>query len=375
MEPRQQRNWPPSAKETAIKTDDVFDDDAQIELGEPAVAMNEDDETERPMEPQDMGRVVRKFGQVRRLVVHVAAKSWADSIFMRSAAAAFWQMLSLAPLLLVLLGSLGYVGHWFGPDTVAVVESKIITFSRKLISPSVGDDLVAPTVADVLQPGHGGVLSIGFVLSLWAGSSAIAAFVDAITAAHGQASARHPVWQRIFALLLCIGFLIAAVLILPVVALGPSLAGRVLPVEWREPGLRLIDIFYYPGTGLLLIVALTTLYKLALQHTLRWRRLFGGALVAGVFFMAASEGLRRYLSWTAQAGISYGALATAIAFLLFNFFLGFAIILGAEFNAGVQEFWPSPETRWPHPLTWWRTRRELTPVRNLQTRLRRARGR
>lgn len=307
MEPRQQRNWPPSAKETAIKTDDVFDDDAQIELGEPAVAMNEDDETERPMEPQDMGRVVRKFGQVRRLVVHVAAKSWADSIFMRSAAAAFWQMLSLAPLLLVLLGSLGYVGHWFGPDTVAVVESKIITFSRKLISPSVGDDLVAPTVADVLQPGHGGVLSIGFVLSLWAGSSAIAAFVDAITAAHGQASARHPVWQRIFALLLCIGFLIAAVLILPVVALGPSLAGRVLPVEWREPGLRLIDIFYYPGTGLLLIVALTTLYKLALQHTLRWRRLFGGALVAGVFFMAASEGLRRYLSWTAQASTSVTA--------------------------------------------------------------------
>ncbi|ATL88120.1 ribonuclease BN [Streptomyces malaysiensis subsp. malaysiensis] len=309
------------------------------------------------------------------MVVHVVAKSWADSIFMRSAAAAFWQTLSLAPLLLVLLGSLGYVGRWFGQDTVAVVESEIIAFSRRLFSPSVVDDLVAPTVTDALRPGHGGVLSVGFVMSLWAGSSAIASFVDAITAAHGQATARHPVWQRIFALFLSVGFLTAAVLILPVVALGPSLVGRMLPAEWREPGVRLVDAFYYPGTGLLLLVALTTLYKLALHRTLRWRRLFGGALVAGVFFMAASEGLRRYLSWTAQTGISYGALATAIAFLLFNFFLAFAIILGAEFNAAVQEFWPSRATRRRLPLTWRRTCRELTPIRNLRTQLRRARGR
>lgn len=164
--------------------------------------MNEDDQAARPVAASETGRGVRKLRQVRELVVHVVAKSWADSIFMRSAAAAFWQTLSLAPLLLVLLGSLGYVGRWFGQDTVAVVESEIIAFSRRLFSPSVVDDLVAPTVTDALRPGHGGVLSVGFVMSLWAGSSAIASFVDAITAAHGQATARHPVWQRIFALFL-----------------------------------------------------------------------------------------------------------------------------------------------------------------------------
>ncbi|GAB4584916.1 YihY/virulence factor BrkB family protein [Nocardia sp. IFM 10818] len=300
-------------------------------------------------------RAATRLGRVRQLVVHVAVKAWDDSIFAKSAAAAFWQTLSLAPLLLGLLGSLGYVGHWFGPDTVDIVNSKIISFSRKLFSPSVVDDLVAPTVSDVLQRGHGGVVSIGFVLSLWAGSSAMATFVDAITAAHGQSDARHPVWQRIFALLLYVGFLIASVLILPLVALGPSMIGRVLPSGWKEPGLRLIDGFYYPGVGFLLIIALTTLYKLALHRTLPWHRLFGGALVAGVFFMAASEGLRRYLSWITRTGISYGALATPIAFLLFTFFLGFAVILGAEFNASVQEFWPA---RSAHllPIRAWITR-------------------
>ncbi|BAW08198.1 conserved hypothetical protein [Nocardia seriolae] len=298
-----------------------------------------------------------RWGRIRQLVVHVAVKAWNDSIFNKSAAAAFWQTLSLAPLLLGLLGSLGYVGHWFGPNTVSIVQSKIVSFARKAFSPSVVDSLVQPTVNDVLQRGHGGVVSVGFVLSLWAGSSAMATFVDAITAAHGQAAARHPVWQRIFALLLYVGFLLVAVLILPLIALGPTLIGRVLPHAWREPGLRLIDTFYYPGTGLLLIVGLTFLYKTALHRTLPWHRLFGGALVAGVFFMAASEGLRRYLAWVTKTGISYGALAAPIAFLLFTFFLAFAIILGAEFNASVQEFWPARATRMTQIRVWWRSRK------------------
>ncbi|MFF0609658.1 YihY/virulence factor BrkB family protein [Nocardia tengchongensis] len=303
-----------------------------------------------------------RWGRIRQLVTHVAVKAWADSIFAKSAAAAFWQTLSLAPLLLGLLGSLGYVGHWFGPNTVNIVQSKIVAFARKAFSPSVVDTLVQPTVNDVLQRGHGGVVSVGFVLSLWAGSSAMATFVDAITAAHGQATARHPVWQRIFALLLYVGFLVVAVLILPLIALGPTLMGRVLPHGWREPGLRLIDAFYYPGTGLLLIVGLTFLYKTALHRTLPWHRLFGGALVAGVFFMAASEGLRRYLAWVTRTGISYGALATPIAFLLFTFFLGFAIILGAEFNASVEEFWPARATRMDQLRHWWQSRKPAEPA-------------
>ncbi|MGV9719469.1 YihY/virulence factor BrkB family protein [Nocardia beijingensis] len=286
------------------------------------------------------------------LSVRVAEKAWADSIFAKSAAAAFWQTLSLAPLLLGLLGSLGYVGGWFGPDTVQIVESKIIAFSRDLFSANVVTDLIEPTVQDVLGRGRGAVVSVGFVLSLWAGSSAMATFVDSIVEAHDQQDARHPVWQRIFALLLYVLFLAASVFILPLVALGPTLIGRVLPTAWRATGLQLLDFFYYPGVGLLLIVGLTTLYKLALHTSLPWHRLFGGALVAGVFFMAASEVLRRYLSWVSRTGVTYGALATPIAFLLFTFFLGFAVILGAEFNAAVQEFWPARATRMEQVKEW-----------------------
>lgn len=297
-------------------------------------------------------QLARAAEQVRRVIFRVAVKAWRDSIFAKSAAAAFWQTLSLAPLLLGVLGALGYVGAWFGPDTVEIVETKIIAFCRDLFSEAVVTDLIEPTVVDVLGKGRGAVVSVGFVLSLWAGSSAMATFVDSIVEAHDQQDARHPVWQRVFALLLYLLFLVASVFILPLVALGPTLMGRVLPDGWRDQGMQLLERFYYPGVGLLLIILLTTLYKLALHRMLPWHRLFGGALVAGVFFMAASEGLRRYLSWISRTGVSYGALATPIAFLLFTFFLGFAVILGAEFNATIQEFWPARTTRLARVRHW-----------------------
>lgn len=294
-------------------------------------------------------RPVRRCGQV---VGRTAVKAWNDSIFGKSATAAFWQTLSLPPLLLGLLGSLGYVGGWFGPNTVEIIQSKIITFSHTAFSENVVDQIIQPTVTDVLGRGRPEIVSAGFLLSLWAGSSAISTFVDSIVEAHGQKDARHPVWQRVFALLLYVTFLVLAVFTLPLVALGPTMIGRVLPESWHAVGTEMVDAFYYPAVGLLLIVGLTTLYKAALPKSLPWHRLLGGALVAGVFFMAASTVLRWYLSWVTGTGYTYGALATPIAFLLFTFFLGFAIVLGAEFNATIQELWPARATRMEQVRDW-----------------------
>ena len=45
-------------------------------------------------------------------------------------------------------------------------------------------------------------------------------------------------------------------------------------------------------------------------------------------------------------------MATPIAFLLFAFFLGFAIMVGAELNAAIQEEWPAPDTH-AKRFRWW----------------------
>ncbi len=149
------------------------------------------------------------------------AKSWDDSIFSESAQAAFWCALSLPPLLLGMLGSLAYIAPLFGPDTLPTIQDQLISTAGRFFSRNVVNEIIAPTVRDIVKGARGEVVSLGFVISLWAGSSAISAFVDSITEAHDQTPLRHPVRQRFFALGLYVVMLVFVIATAPLVALGP----------------------------------------------------------------------------------------------------------------------------------------------------------
>ena len=280
-----------------------------------------------------------------RLIARTAVKAWDDSFVSMSAQAAFWMTLSLPPLLLGLLGSLGFVASWFGPATVEAAQREIVRFSTTVFSADVVNQIIRPTVSDILTQGHSTIVSVGFVLSLWAGSSALASLVDAITAAYQQHTVRNPVWQRIFALLLYVVALIGSVLVLPLTALGPNLISELLPDSVRPTMAQLVGIFYYPGLGVLLMIGLATLYKVVLPNKLPWHRGLPGAVLAMVVFLVTSTGLRLYIASVAITGYTYGALAAPIAYLLFSFFIAMAIVLGAEFNSAIEELWPAHPTR------------------------------
>jgi membrane protein len=62
---------------------------------------------------------------------------------------------------------------------------------------------------------------------------------------------------------------------------------------------------------------------------------------AGCIFLLGSYGLRIYIDSVVRRAYLYGALASPIAALLFLFLLALAVLLGAEFNATIEEMWPS----------------------------------
>jgi membrane protein len=278
----------------------------------------------------------------RRLLGRTMSRAWNGDIFSESAAAAFWQTLSLPPLLLGIFGVLGYVGGVFGPDTIVEVQDWIIELTGGVFTQEALDEIIAPTVADILSTARGEVVSIGFLISFWSGSSAMSAFVDAITRAHDQYEMRNLMWQRLLAMLMYLVGLTTGIIALPLIALGPERFLTLLPGNSEHTVGTAFDAFYYPVVGLVLLVALTTLYKVALPLKPPWYRGLPGALLAALVFLAGASGLRLYLGWVTGTGFTYGALAAPIAFLLATFFIAFAIILGAHLNAGIQVLWPVP---------------------------------
>lgn len=290
--------------------------------------------------------------QIWRITKRALAKSWDDSIFSESAQAAFWSALSLPPLLLGMLGSLAYVAPLFGPDVMPDIAQRLVSMSNKVFSQSVVHEIIEPTVADISRGARGEVVSLGFVISLWAGSSAVSAFVDSVVEAHDQTPLRHPVRQRLFALLLYVVSLLVVVVMAPLVVRGPRKLVQLIPDGLQD----VLAYGYYPALLIGLIVVVVVLYRVALPEPLPTHRLILGGTLASVAFVIATLGLRIYLRYITGTGYTYGALATPIAFLLFAFFGGFSIMLGAEFNAAIQEEWPAPRTH-AHRMRRWLVKR------------------
>jgi membrane protein len=283
-----------------------------------------------------------------RISLRTLSKSWDDSIFSESAQAGFWSALSLPPLLLGLLGTLAYVAPLFGPDMLPSILRQLISTAHNVFSPSVVNEIIEPSMRDIANNARGEVVSLGFIISLWAGSSAISALVDSVVEAHDQTPLRHPVRQRLFALFLYVVGLVVIVATAPLVVLGPRKIAEHIPVSLAN----VLRYGYYPALILVLMIGVVILYRVSLPEPLPTHRLILGAVLATAVFVIATLGLRIYLQWITSTGYTYGALSTPIAFLLFSFFGGFAIMIGAELNAAVQEEFPAPRTH-AHRLRRW----------------------
>ncbi|MHA3703307.1 YihY/virulence factor BrkB family protein [Jatrophihabitans sp. YIM 134969] len=289
------------------------------------------------------GAVLRRIGL---LLLDTVRSAWHHRILGLSAETAFWQLLSLPSLLIALLASLGYLSFLIGPDTVIRAHLQLEEAFGQAFSPQVVDQLIGPTLDDVLHGNRLGVVSLGFLLALWAGSSATATFVNTITIAYGQRDERGAVRSRLLALWLFLGSVLVGVVVLPMLVLGPDLLAKAFPEGARSTAAAVVNAAYYPVVGLLVLLGLTSLYRLSPPRRLSWLRGLPGATLALAVFLAGSAGLRAYITFVISRNDAYGSLGTPVAALLFFYVLALGVLLGAEFNAAIERTWPSlPPTR------------------------------
>lgn len=278
------------------------------------------------------------------LVRRTAIEFWQDRVLGLSAEAAFWQLLSLPPVLLAVMGTIGYFGSELGADNLAEVENSILRAAESLVSPKAINELVRPGLHNLLTNGRADVISIGFLLALWTGSTAMATFVNTITIAYDLRDARSALKSRLLALVLFLGQAALGVVLLPALILGPGILERLAPASAHQTLHLIVVSAYWPVVVLGSLAALSTLYHLAVPARTRWTRGLPGATFALALWLLGSFGLRLYLTFVIRAQSAYGSLAAPIAVLLFFYITALAVLAGAELNAEIDKLWPSPGT-------------------------------
>ena len=273
--------------------------------------------------------------------------------------AGFFALLSLPPLVLGLIGGVGYVGAAVGSNAVADVRAQIQRYAEQIFASDPIIDTVTTSIDDVLSRGRLDIISIAFLLSLWSGSRVLNVFIDTISIMYGQGGERGIIRTRALSFSLYIVALLVGAIVIPLVLLGPSLLDDLLPESWH-----FVLTLYWPVVTLLTVASLASLYHVATPRRSPWRRDVPGAVLALLIWVAASFVLRLVISASVGGTSIYGPLAASIVVLIWLYFLAIAVLIGAALNAATRELWPSPQDLGsPTSRLRGRTRRStLTPV-------------
>ncbi|MFD1830897.1 MULTISPECIES: YihY/virulence factor BrkB family protein [Streptomyces] len=256
-----------------------------------------------------------------------------------AAEAAFFTLLSLPPLLLGLIGLLGYLDTWIGTDTITSVRANLLEASAAVLSDRGVTQLAEPLIDDVIEGGRPDVISFGFALALWSGSRAVNVFIDTITVMYGLDGHRGIVATRLLAFGLYLVALPLGAVALPLMIVGPDAV-----VGWVPQVEPLVAIFYWPVVVVLSVVFLTTLYHVSVPVRSPWVEDVPGSLVALLMWIVGSFLLRFYLVRTVEGPSLYGSLAAPVAVLLWIGVSAFAVLVGAAVNAAIDHVWPSVTT-------------------------------
>jgi membrane protein len=275
------------------------------------------------------------LGRVWRVIADTTATCVRYRVTGLAAEAAFFGVLSLPPLIFGLVGAVGFVTSTLDIRTIANFREQLLNLSSRALTPDVVHSVIEPTLDDVLSRGRAAVISIGFIIALWSGSRALNVFVDTITIMYGMAGKRGIVRTRALSFALYLVFLIAGIVLLPLILAGPTLVSRVLP-----PGLEIIGDLYWPVVLLGSICVLATLYHLSVPVRTRWRADLPGAAVTMAMWVGGSVLLRYVLTESIGGTTIYGPLAAPIAFLIWLYVISIAVLIGAAFNSSLDEVFP-----------------------------------
>jgi membrane protein len=193
--------------------------------------------------------------------------------------------------------------------------------------------LVRRVLADVVSPNKGTFLSLGVLGTLWAASGGFAATIEALNIAYDVRDDR-PFWKT-RPLAVGLAFLTGTLLLvaLSVMVVGPRFGG------WLAGRVHLSELFvllwpYIHWTVAVgsTILAIEALYFLAPNLEQRFRATLPGAVVAVSCWIGLSYLLGIYFRHFGNFNKTYGTLGAAVALMVWLYWTGFAMLVGAELN-------------------------------------------
>ena len=194
-------------------------------------------------------------------------------------------------------------------------------------------------VDSLLHTTHGGLLSIGLVVSLWAASGGMSMTMTALDRCYDIKIGRTYIRQRFLALLLT---MVSTVLIMLVMILLPIASGVMTWFEsqgalFKWPIILALDVGRFGVAVLLLMTILALLYHFGPSLERKFHFLTPGSVLSLCIWILLLLTFKLYINSFGAASYSatYGAVAGVAILLLFFYIDAIVLLIGSEVNSEV----------------------------------------
>ncbi len=253
-----------------------------------------------------------------------------DQVALAAAGCGFYATMALFPAISVLISVYGLVFD------VVSVEQQLAVIRRVLPPPAFKliDDRVHELVS---QPSN--TLSIGLMISVaiafWSASASTQSVLSALNVAYNTVESRGILGFQAVALTMTLCAVVAAVLAIAVLVFLPTVISFVGLSAYSA---ALDQRIQHGALVVLVFGTIALLYRYGPSRgRLPGRRIFPGAVLATMLWLIASGGLSFYVSRIARLGVTYGPLGAVVAIMLWFYLTAYAVLLGAEINAQLEQ--------------------------------------
>lgn len=280
--------------------------------------------------PEDGPTAEPARARYARLVRDTLLASTTDRISLAAAGCAFYATLALFPAISMLMSMMGLV---LAPVTA---EQHLAALAGLLPPQAFG--LIANRVHQLVHKSGGELsahLAISFLLTFWSSSTGSKSVLSAVNIAYDVTERRPFLQFQLIGLSMTLIAVLCAILAIAVLVLLPP-AISFLGLT-RHGG----SLIHAAGMAMLIgffFVAIVLLYRFGpLRRVPRRPRITPGAALATVLWLVASEALSFYVSRMSSFGATYGSLAAIIGVMLWFYVSAYAVLLGAELNARLEQ--------------------------------------
>ena len=254
-----------------------------------------------------------------------------DNVPGLAAETAYYFFFSLFPLLLFIAPLLSLVGD--KQRTFQVLVDQL-----QQVLPSEGWNLIGSVIKDVVYAENApGLMSIGALLAIWAGSNVFSSLIDALNAAYDVTDTRAWWTKKLIAVASVIVIGLALVTSTVLILGGETLAAWIADRLALRTSTRTIwAVLHIPIAFLLLLTIAAFSYYFLPNIRQSKRQALVGAVFTTIGWAVVTLGFRAYVTNFGNYNATYGAVGGVIVLLTWMYLSMLVFLIGGEINAELQ---------------------------------------